>query len=384
MMRVRIDGGRADHRAAAGRSPTISTEFGRDTADVTDRQNIQLHWIRIEDVPEIWQRLEAVGLSTTEACGDTPRVILGCPLAGVAANEIIDGTPAIEETARAATSATRSSPTCPASSRPPSPAAPITARVHEINDVVVRRRARPRRHARLRPLGRRRAVHQSQAAPCGSASSCRREQLPEVWAGVTSIFRDYGYRRSRNRARLKFLVADWGPEQFREVLEKEYLGARCPTGRPPEQPRAKRRDHVGVHPAAGRPFAVGFAPRVGRVVRAAAAPASPTLADRHGSGRVRTTTEQKLIILGVTDVRPGSSPSSARSICRAPVVLPALHDGLHRASSSASSRSSRRRPAPSDLSTSSSSGCPTSTSRSGSTSTAARMRARASRSPTSV
>src|SRR3954471_21523851 len=82
MLRVRIDGGALTTeqlRVIGG----ISTEFGRDTADVTDRQNVQLHWIRIEDVPEIWRRLGAVGLSTTEACGDTPRVMLGCPLAGI-------------------------------------------------------------------------------------------------------------------------------------------------------------------------------------------------------------------------------------------------------------------------------------------------------------
>ena len=75
----------------------ISVDFARDTADITDRQNVQLHWIRVEDVPEIWRRLEAVGLSTTEACGDCPRVILGSPVAGIAADEIIDPTAAIED-----------------------------------------------------------------------------------------------------------------------------------------------------------------------------------------------------------------------------------------------------------------------------------------------
>src|SRR6266516_1265938 len=70
----------------------ISRRYARGTADVTDRQNIQLHWIEIENVPDIWEALESVGLSTTEACGDTPRVILGCPLAGIDADEIVDGT----------------------------------------------------------------------------------------------------------------------------------------------------------------------------------------------------------------------------------------------------------------------------------------------------
>src|SRR6266702_4555564 len=75
---------------------TVSTDYARGTADVTDRQNIQLHWIRIEDVPRIWKILEGVGLSTTEACGDVPRVILGSPVAGVAKDEILDATPAID------------------------------------------------------------------------------------------------------------------------------------------------------------------------------------------------------------------------------------------------------------------------------------------------
>src|ERR687889_833563 len=96
MLRIRIDGDRltSEQLRVIGE---ISTRYGRDLADITDRQNIQLHWIRIEDVPTIWEQLEAVGLNTTEACGDTPRVVLGSPVAGIAADEIIDGTPAIRE-----------------------------------------------------------------------------------------------------------------------------------------------------------------------------------------------------------------------------------------------------------------------------------------------
>src|SRR6516162_10448803 len=94
MLRIRIDGGQLDH-AQLRTVADVSRRFARGTADVTDRQNIQLHWVRIEDVPAIWEALESVGLSTTEACGDTPRVILGCPLAGIDAAEIIDATPEI-------------------------------------------------------------------------------------------------------------------------------------------------------------------------------------------------------------------------------------------------------------------------------------------------
>src|SRR5688572_16386300 len=96
MLRVRIDGGRlslAQLRAVA----EVSERYARGTADITDRQNVQYHWIRIEDVPAIWKILEGVGLSTTEACGDTPRVVLGSPVAGISEEEIIDGSWAVDE-----------------------------------------------------------------------------------------------------------------------------------------------------------------------------------------------------------------------------------------------------------------------------------------------
>src|SRR5262245_61408057 len=95
MLRIRIDGGQLDLaqlRAVAD----VSTRYGRDSADLTDRQNVQLHWVRIEDVPAIWRTLEDVGLTTAEACGDTPRVILGSPVAGIAADEVLDATPAVQ------------------------------------------------------------------------------------------------------------------------------------------------------------------------------------------------------------------------------------------------------------------------------------------------
>jgi sulfite reductase (ferredoxin) len=298
MLRVRIDGGRLtceQLRAIAD----VSTEYGRDTADVTDRQNVQLHWIRIEDMPAIWQRLESAGLSTTEACGDTPRVILGCPLAGDNADEIIDGTAAIADVvSRHIGSAEFSN--LPRKFKTAISGCPDHCTVHEINDISF--------------VG----VHGPDGVPGfdlwvgGGLSTNPKlavrlevfvtpEQLPDVWAGVTSVFRDYGYRRSRTRARLKFLVSDWGPERFREVLEKEYLGYALVDGPAPAAPRSKRRDHVGVTPLRDGTFAVGFAPRAGRVSGTLLHEVAD-LADRFGSGQVRTTTEQKMIIVGVTDV----------------------------------------------------------------------------------
>src|SRR5690606_11412892 len=99
MMRVRSDGALLD--AAAIRAlGSISVDFARNTADITDRCNIQYHWIDSQDVPASWERLESAGLSTVEACGDSPRPFLGSPVAGVAKDEIIDGTSALEEIKR--------------------------------------------------------------------------------------------------------------------------------------------------------------------------------------------------------------------------------------------------------------------------------------------
>ncbi len=232
--------------SSCGRSATSAREYARDTADVTDRQNIQLHWIRIEDVPAIWQRLEAVGLSTTEACGDTPRVILGSPLAGDRRGRDHRRHPGDAGGRATSRRHRRSSPTCRASSRRRSRAAPTTA---------------PFTRSTTSPSSASSVPTPPPASTFGSAAGCRPtpssavrlgvfvtpEQVPDVWAGVTSIFRDYGYRRSRTRARLKFLVADWGPERFREVLEKEYLGYSLPDGPAPRvaacpAPRPRGRD----------------------------------------------------------------------------------------------------------------------------------------------
>jgi sulfite reductase (ferredoxin) len=299
MLRIRIDGGQLDDRQLATIAG-ISRRYARGTADVTDRQNIQLHWVQIEDVPAIWDALESVGLSTTEACGDTPRVILGCPLAGLDAAEIIDATPEIAAIADQYIGD-------PAFSNLPrkfkSSISGCTGQcaIHEINDVAFAGVVNEAGEAgydlwvggglSTNPMIGRRL-----------GAFVRPGQVPEVWAGVTGLFRDHGYRRLRHRARIKFLVADWGPEKFREVLEKEYLGYALPDGPAPAPPPHGIRDHVGVHAQRDGNYYVGFAPTVGRL-SADALDVIAGLAARYGSGRVRTTTEQKMVILDVSPDR---------------------------------------------------------------------------------
>jgi sulfite reductase (ferredoxin) len=299
MLRVRIDGGRLSNdqlRVIA----YISRRYARGTADVTDRQNIQLHWIEIENVPDIWEALESVGLSTTEACGDTPRVILGCPLAGIDADEIIDGTPEIAAIGEQYIGDAAFS-NLPRKFKSAISGCPAQCAIHEINDIafvgVVNGNGETGYDLWVGG-----GLSTNPMIGKRLGAFVRPGQVAEVWAGVTGLFRDYGYRRLRHRARIKFLVADWGPEKFREVLEKEYLGYALPDGPAPDAPRDGIRDHVGVHPQRDGNYYVGFAPVVGRL-SADALDVIADLAARYGSGRVHTTTEQKMVILDVPPER---------------------------------------------------------------------------------
>lgn len=125
------------------------------------------------------------------------------------------------------------------------------------------------------------------------------DEVPDVWEGVTSIFRDYGYRRLRAKARLKFLVKDWGPQKFREVLETEYLKRPLIDGPAPEQV-PHNIDHVGVQKLRNGLNAVGVAPIAGRVSGTVLTKIAD-LAEAVGSDRIRLTPYQKLIVLDVPD-----------------------------------------------------------------------------------
>lgn len=294
MLRVRIDGGSLTTEQLRVIAD-ISTEFGRDTADITDRQNIQLHWVEVEDVPEIWRRLEAVGLQTTEACGDVPRVVLGSPVAGVAKDELIDPTPLIDEITRRYVGIPELA-NLPRKFKTAITGHPSQDVVHEINDVAFV----AHRHPELGIgfdlwVGGGLSANPRLGERLGAF--VRPDDVPDVWHGVVQIFRDYGYRRLRNKARLKFLLADWGPERFREVLETEYLGRPLADGPPAPRPVVPG-DHVGVHEQADGRFYIGAAPYVGRV-SGSTLQGVADLAEQHGSSRVRLTPHQKLLVLDV-------------------------------------------------------------------------------------
>ncbi|MGQ0678921.1 MAG: nitrite/sulfite reductase [Actinomycetota bacterium] len=309
MLRIRIDGGQMTGnqlRAIA----QVCERYGRSVADITDRQNVQLHWIRIEDMPAIWEIIEGCGLTTAQACGDTPRTMIGCPLAGVDKDELFDASPyliALKDRyvndplfsnfpRKFKTSMTACSQHCCQ---------------HEINDIAwvgVKKGETPGFDlwigGGLGPnphFGKRLNVF------------VEPEQAVEVWGAAAGVFRDYGFRRARNRARVKFLMAEWGPERYREVMEKEYLGFALPDGVAPVPSTTSQRDHVGAFEQKDGNFYVGFAPRAGRT-SASHLRRVADLADEYGAGRIRNTTQQKMVILDVAPERVSSLVAALESM----------------------------------------------------------------------
>ena len=293
MMRVRFDGGicSTEQARAVGE---LSRDYARSTVDLTDRQNIQFHWVRIEDVPTIWEKLEANGLNTWDACGDVPRVILGSPVAGIAKDEIVDATPAIREIQKIVTDDEfQNLP------RKFKTAISGNARqdvVHEINDLAFI----GVEHPELGPgfecyVGGGLSTNPMLAQSLGAFVTL--EQIPDVWANVVRIFRDYGYRRLRNRARLKFLVKEWGVEKFRQVLEDDYLGYKLPDG--PHAPNnLVDRDHIGVHEQRDGNVYIGVKPTLGHMSGEQLI-ALADLAESYGVTDLRFTPFKEVLLLGV-------------------------------------------------------------------------------------
>ena len=301
MLRIRIPGGAltSEQLDVIG---DISVLYGRDVADVTDRQNVQLHWIRIEDVPEIWRRLEGVGLSTTEACGDTPRNILGCPLAGIDASEIVDASKVLAE-ANARLVGNPDFSNLPRKFKISISGCAHQCAQHEINDIglvgTVDGSGRPGFDLWV---GGGLSTNPMFARRLGAFVAP--DQVVDAVLGITTVFREWGYRRARNRARLKFLMRDWGPEKFREVLEKE-IGYALADLDEPEPSDIANRDHSGVWPQKDGKIYAGLTPRAGRIsghqLKAVA-----RLARSYGSSTLRTTTQQKIVITDIAPDRVGA------------------------------------------------------------------------------
>jgi sulfite reductase (ferredoxin) len=221
-------------------------------------------------------------------------------VAGIAADEIIDGTPAVEEIVRRYVGDPEFA-NLPRKFKSAISGSPRHDVAHEINDVSFVGVVHPEHGPGFDVwVGGGLSTNPMLAQRLGAWVSL--DEVPEVWAGVIGIFRDYGYRRLRNRARLKFLVADWGAERFRQILENEYLKRPLVDGPAPDPVPAGERDHVGVHAQHDGRVYVGAAPTVGRISGSILARVAE-LSDEFGGGKVRLTPQQKLVLLDVEPAR---------------------------------------------------------------------------------
>ena len=303
MLRIRIPNGFLT-------SPQLRTladlaeRYARGVADITVRQNIQLHWVRIEDLPTIFSALGACGLSSLGTCGDVTRNITGCPLAGLDADEIVDASPLVQ----AATAMVNGSPdfyNLPRKYKVSITGCRVWCSYPEINDLgltAVRDLYSGRVGFSLRVGGG--LSTQPHLGPRLEAF-VRPDQVLAVVKGVSEIFRDSDVlRQNREKARLKFLFLDhgWTPQRFLSELH-DRLGFRLDPGVAEALPEEAYRDHVGIHSQKQDGLVYAGLP----ILRGRLTPAEMRriagLAERYGTGELRATSMQNLIIVNVPQAR---------------------------------------------------------------------------------
>ncbi len=291
MMRVKIPGG--DISAAQWRVlGEISRDFGNGIADITTRQNVQFHWLTIETCPEVIKRLESAGMTTVGACGDITRNIAGCPVAGIDPDEIYDCREIVRDITRHFLGNKEFSD-LPRKYKMTIGGCPHQCYQPEINDVgiIAVRRPKDRIGFHVRVGG---GLSTQPKLSQQLNMLIEPEQVPDVCRGITEIFRDYGYRERRNHARLKFLVADWGAERFRDVLVRK-LGWTPEPAIPSVGLGNGYRDHIGVH-AQKQPglFWIGVPVLTGRMTADDMLVAAE-ISERFCGGNLRTTNQQNLL-----------------------------------------------------------------------------------------
>src|SRR5918996_1711777 len=278
----------------------LAERYARGIGDITVRENIQLHWVRIEDLPAILDSLTRCGLTSMGTCGDVTRNITGCPLAGVDADEIVDASPLVQAATRML-NGNHEFYNVPRKYKVSITGCRYWCSYPEINDVGLT----ALRHPETGEIG--------FAVRVGGGLStnpyfARRlnafvhwNQVLPVMKSITEIFRDSEVlRQNREKARLKFLflLHGWTPERFQKDLE-ERLGFALEPAVPEDPPEDVYRDHVGIHRQKQPGYAyAGLAILRGRLTADEMRTVADA-ADRYGSGELRTTAMQNLLILNV-------------------------------------------------------------------------------------
>ena len=306
MMRVTVPGGfltAAQAREigivaeAFGQGPDDSAVFGNRYADLTTRQDVQIHWIRIGDVPRIWQRFADVGLTTIQACGDSARNVLCCPVAGVDGDEAFDALPAAIAITEFFTG-NREYANLPRKFKISATGCREDCAQAEIQDIG------------LWPARAADGTVGFNVLVGGGLGDGERlasdidvfvvpEQAVEITRAIAQLFGELGNRENRGMARMRYLAQELGPEGFRAELAARTRFTLAPAGE--ELTRRYRGDHVGVH-AQRQPglFYVGCSVPVGRMTGIELVEAA-RLAATYGDGTVRLGTDQNFVLTGIPE-----------------------------------------------------------------------------------
>jgi len=276
--------------------PISNPHFGNNFLDITTRQDVQMHWIKMENVPEIWRRLEEVGMTTVQACGDSARNVLCCPVSGLGHDEVLDAYPVAQVISDYFTG-NREYANLPRKFKMSVTGCLEDCAQAEINDIGML-------PARLEDgtLGFNVRVGGGLSDGPRMASDIdvfvRPEEAVEITRGIAQVFGELGDRENRWICRMRYLVQELGPEGFREELEKRTAFELTPAGE--DLTKHYRGDHVGVHAQKDEGlYYVGLNVPVGRMSGEQFAEAG-RLAGEYGA-EIRLATDQNFIITGVPE-----------------------------------------------------------------------------------
>jgi ferredoxin-nitrite reductase len=275
--------------------PIPNPHFGNNFLDLTTRQDVQMHWLKMGDIPEIWRRLEEAGITTVQACGDSARNVLCCPVSGLDHEEVIDAYPVAQAISDYFTG-NREYANLPRKFKMSVTGCLEDCAQAEINDIGLL-------PARLDDgtIGFNLRVGGGLSDGPRMASDIdvfvRPEEAVEITRGIAQVFGELGDRENRWTARMRYLVQKIGPEAFREELQKRVSVELTPAGE--DLTKHYRGDHVGVHAQKDGLYYVGLNVPVGRMSGEQFAEAG-RLAEQYGS-EVRLATDQNLAITGVPE-----------------------------------------------------------------------------------
>jgi ferredoxin-nitrite reductase len=309
MIRIKVPGGVLSSEQAQvigqialdfANGPIPNPHFGNNFLDLTTRQDVQMHWIKMEDVPEIWRRLEEVGMTTVQACGDSARNVLCCPVSGLGREEIINAYPVAQAISDYFTG-NREYANLPRKFKMSVTGCVEDCAQAEINDIGLL----PARYEdgtvgfNVRVGG---GLSDGPRMASDIDVFVRPEEAVEVTRGIAQVFGELGDRENRWTCRMRYLVQELGPEGFREELEQRTSFELTPAGE--DLTKHYRGDHVGVHPQKeDGHYYVGLNVPVGRMSGEQFIEAG-RLAGYYG-GEIRLATDQNFIITGVCEERLG-------------------------------------------------------------------------------